>query len=184
MTSPDIPYRLPSSSPTNPSKSDSPTRSIARDTSQINKMSFRLFTYQPTTLLRLGLGVGIGLSAATMHPLSPFRAAPMKCEYAVPQQTGFHKDSGWVVNPAESMGQKQSPKRNGLLNAETMRQISLGSVLGLVAGVGLRAFSKALVVILGMGVVLIEVCISYFPFPLRWICFAIRRYGLWRVILV
>ncbi|KAJ5360395.1 hypothetical protein N7517_009586 [Penicillium concentricum] len=123
-------------------------------------MSFRLFTHQPATLLRLGLGVGLGLSAATMHPLSPFRAAPMKCEYAVPQRTGFSNDAGWAVNPAESAGQKQSPRRNGLLNAETMRQVSLGSVLGLVAGVGLRAFSKALVVILGMGVVLIEYAAS------------------------
>ncbi|KXG49960.1 uncharacterized protein PGRI_059280 [Penicillium griseofulvum] len=145
-------------------------------------MSFRLFTYQPATLLRLGLGVGIGLSAATMHPLSPFRAAPMKCEYAVPQQTGFHKDSGWVVNPAESMGQKQSPKRNGLLNAETMRQISLGSVLGLVAGVGLRAFSKALVVILGMGVVLIEYAASkgYNILPLNRIQKYVKRVDLRR----
>jgi uncharacterized membrane protein (Fun14 family) len=39
-----------------------------------------------------------------------------------------------------------------------MRQISLGSVLGLVAGVGLRAFSRVLVVVLGMGLVLVEVC--------------------------
>ncbi|KAJ5197038.1 hypothetical protein N7449_007517 [Penicillium cf. viridicatum] len=123
-------------------------------------MSFRLFTHQPATLLRLGLGVGIGLSAATMHPLSPFRAAPMQCQYAVPQQS-FNKDSDWAVNPAESVGQKQvRPRRTGLLNAETMRQVSLGSVLGLVAGVGLRAFSKALVVILGMGVVFIEFAAS------------------------
>ncbi|KAJ6132350.1 hypothetical protein N7471_007565 [Penicillium samsonianum] len=124
-------------------------------------MSFRLFTHQPATLLRLGLGVGIGLSAATMHPLSPFRAAPMQCQYAVPQQSSFKKDSEWAVNPAESVEQKQShSRRNGLLNAETMRQVSLGSVLGLVAGVGLRAFSKALVVILGMGVVLVEFAAS------------------------
>ncbi|KAJ5836598.1 hypothetical protein N7447_002624 [Penicillium robsamsonii] len=124
-------------------------------------MSFRLFTHQPATLLRLGLGVGLGLSAATMHPLSPFRAVPMKCEYAVPQKTDFSNDSGWAINPAKSVGQKESPRgRNGLLNAETMRQVSLGSVLGLVAGVGLRAFSKALVVILGMGVVLIEYAAS------------------------
>ncbi|CRL28673.1 FUN14 [Penicillium camemberti] len=123
-------------------------------------MSFRLFTHQPATLLRLGLGVGIGLSAATMHPLSPFRAAPMQCQYAVPQQS-FNKDSNWAVNPAESVGQKQvRPRRTGLLNAETMRQVSLGSVLGLVAGVGLRAFSKALVVILGMGVVFVEFAAS------------------------
>ena len=51
----------------------------------------------------------------------------------------------------------KSRTQSGLLNARTMRQVSLGSVLGLVAGVGLRAFSKALVVILGMGVVLVEV---------------------------
>jgi uncharacterized membrane protein (Fun14 family) len=37
-----------------------------------------------------------------------------------------------------------------------MKQISLGSVLGLVAGVGLRAFSRILVVVIGMGVVFIE----------------------------
>lgn len=125
-------------------------------------MSFRVFTHQPATLLRLGLGIGIGLSAATMHPLSPFRAAPMQCQYAVPQQS-FNKDPNWAVNPVESVGQKQiHSRRIGLLNAETMRQVSLGSVLGLVAGVGLRAFSKALVVILGMGVVLIEVCTSFY----------------------
>ncbi|CAI7603327.1 unnamed protein product [Penicillium glandicola] len=124
-------------------------------------MSFRLFTHQPATLLRLGLGVGIGLSAATVHPLSPFRAAPMQCDYALPPQLGFNKDSGWAVNPAESVEKKQSrSRRNGLLNAETMRQVSLGSVLGLVAGVGLRAFSKALVVILGMAVVLVEYAAS------------------------
>ncbi|EKV12546.1 FUN14 [Penicillium digitatum] len=123
-------------------------------------MSFRVFTHQPATLLRLGLGIGIGLSAATMHPLSPFRAAPMQCQYAVPQQS-FNKDPNWAVNPVESVGQKQiHSRRIGLLNAETMRQVSLGSVLGLVAGVGLRAFSKALVVILGMGVVLIEFAAS------------------------
>lgn len=144
-------------------------------------MSFRLFTQQPATLLRLGLGVGIGLSAATMHPLSPFRAAPMQCQYAVPQQS-FSKDSEWAVNPAESVGQKQvRPRRTGLLNAETMRQVSLGSVLGLVAGVGLRAFSRALVVILGMGVVLVEVCISFYHglgLSISFVeCLAIRGYG-------
>lgn len=172
-----------SSSPTtNPSKSDSPTPSIARETSKTDTMSFRLFTHQPATLLRLGLGVGIGLSAATMHPLSPFRAAPMQCQYAVPRQSSFTKDSEWTVNPAESVGQKQShSKRNGLLNAETMRQVSLGSVLGLVAGVGLRAFSKALVVILGMGVVLVEVCISFCRRlgAFHWLCFLFRCPRLW-----
>ncbi|KAJ5865324.1 uncharacterized protein N7529_007240 [Penicillium soppii] len=122
-------------------------------------MAFRLFTHQPTTLLRLGLGVGIGLSAATLHPLSPFRAAPMLCDYAAPhpQQSTLNKDPGWAVNSESA--QKSRP-RTGLLNPQTMRQVSLGSVLGLVAGVGLRAFSKALVVILGMGVVFVEFAAS------------------------
>ncbi|CAG8422241.1 unnamed protein product [Penicillium salamii] len=120
-------------------------------------MAFRLFT-PSSSILRLGLGVGIGLSAATMHPLSPFRAAPMLCDYAspLPQQSTFKKEPEWAVE-GKPAGKSS---RTGLLNAESMRQVSLGSVLGLVAGVGLRAFSKALVVLLGMGVVLVEYAAS------------------------
>jgi hypothetical protein len=120
-------------------------------------MAFHLFS-PPSTLLRLGLGLGIGLSAATLHPLSPFRAAPMRCEYSAPySRTGGQAsaETGWAVNPNDPSLQKQA--KNAFLTPENMRQISLGSVLGLVAGVGLRAFSKVLVVVLGMGVVLVEV---------------------------
>lgn len=59
---------------------------------------------------------------------------------------------------------KQGTTRNsnhttggGILTASNMRQVSLGSVLGLVVGVGLRAFSRVLVVLLGMGIVAVEV---------------------------
>ncbi|CAG7926757.1 unnamed protein product [Penicillium olsonii] len=119
-------------------------------------MAFRIFT-PSSSILRLGLGVGIGLSAATMHPLSPFRAAPMLCDYAspLPQQSTFQKEPELAIG-----GKPTKQSRTGILNAENMRQVSLGSVLGLVAGVGLRAFSKALVVILGMGVVLVEYAAS------------------------
>jgi uncharacterized membrane protein (Fun14 family) len=41
-----------------------------------------------------------------------------------------------------------------------MRQVSLGSVLGLVVGVGLRAFSRVLVVLFGMGIIAVEVSFS------------------------
>ncbi|KAJ6070190.1 hypothetical protein N7467_010329 [Penicillium canescens] len=130
-------------------------------------MSFKLFTHQPSTLLRLGLSLSIGLSAATLHPTSPFRAAPLQCQYAAPS-TGealFNKEtgSGWTITngASESMAQKQGQSaRTGLLTAEGMRQVSLGCVLGLVAGVGLRAFSRALVVIFGLGVVLVEYAAS------------------------
>ncbi|KAJ5689427.1 hypothetical protein N7462_003819 [Penicillium macrosclerotiorum] len=126
-------------------------------------MAFPLFS--PPTILRLGLGLGIGLSAATLHPLSPFRAAPMQCQYSAPYyrpETQGNSETGWAVNPNDPLLQKQgrtgigAQARTGFLTRDNMRQISLGSVLGLVAGVGLRAFSKALVVIIGMGVVLVE----------------------------
>jgi hypothetical protein len=138
-------------------------------------MSFKLFTHQPSTLLRLGLSLSIGLGAATLHPTSPFRAAPLQCQYAAPSagEALFNRNtgSGWAINngASEPMAQKQGQSaRTGLLTAEGMRQVSLGCVLGLVAGVGLRAFSKALVLIFGMGIVLVEVCISYALFCSRW----------------
>ncbi|KAF3396455.1 hypothetical protein F1880_006900 [Penicillium rolfsii] len=127
-------------------------------------MAFHFFS-PPSTLLRLGLGLGIGLSAATLHPLSPFRAAPMQCQYSAPYyrtEDQASAETGWTVNANDPTLQKQSrtgiaaQAKNALLTPENMRQISLGSVLGLVAGVGLRAFSKVLVVVLGMGVVVVE----------------------------
>ncbi|KAJ5461628.1 uncharacterized protein N7458_003180 [Penicillium daleae] len=127
-------------------------------------MAFPLFS-PPSTILRLGLGLGIGLSAATLHPLSPFRAAPIQCEYSAPYyrtESQASAETGWAVNPNDPILQKQgrtglaTQAKNALLTPDNMRQISLGSVLGLVAGVGLRAFSKVLVVVLGMGIVLVE----------------------------
>lgn len=127
-------------------------------------MAFQLFS--TPSILRLGLGVGLGISAATLHPFSPFHVAPMQCQYNAPFSQS-NADTPWAVKPEESLLQKKgrttglTQERGGFLTKENMRQVSLGSVLGLVAGVGLRAFSKALVVLLGMGVVLVEVCYSH-----------------------
>ncbi|KAJ5647355.1 hypothetical protein N7490_003727 [Penicillium lividum] len=115
-------------------------------------MAFQLFS---PPILRLGLGLGIGLSAATLHPLSPFRAAPSNANTA-------NAESNWAVKSDHPLLQKQG--RTGIaekakaafLSPDNMRQISMGSVLGLVAGVGLRAFSRVLVVVLGMSIVFIE----------------------------
>ncbi|OOQ85753.1 hypothetical protein PEBR_26043 [Penicillium brasilianum] len=124
-------------------------------------MAFPLFS-PPSTILRLGLGLGIGLSAATLHPLSPFRAAPIRCEYSASNHRTdgpASAETGWAVHPNDPTLQKPgiaTQAKNALLTPDNMRQISLGSVLGLVAGVGLRAFSRVLVVLLGMGLVLVE----------------------------
>ncbi|KAJ5397664.1 hypothetical protein N7509_005777 [Penicillium cosmopolitanum] len=114
-------------------------------------MAFQLFS--TPSILRLGLGVGLGISAATLHPFSPFHVAPMQCQYNAPFSQS-NADTPWAVKPEESLLQKKG-RTTGLT-----QELSLGSVLGLVAGVGLRAFSKALVVLLGMGVVLVEYAAS------------------------
>ncbi|KAJ5908252.1 hypothetical protein N7495_000934 [Penicillium taxi] len=121
-------------------------------------MALPLFS-SPSSVLRLGLGLGIGLSAATLHPLSPFRATPIQCQYAAPSTSQTSSETPWAVYPNDHFAQKQSitsKSRSGFLTASNMRQLSLGSVLGLVAGVGLRAFSRVLVVVLGMGIVFAE----------------------------
>jgi hypothetical protein len=90
----------------------------------------------------------------------------MQCQYSAPYyrtEGQASTETGWTVHPNDPVLQKQgrtgiaAQAKNALLTPDNMRQISLGSVLGLVAGVGLRAFSKVLVVVLGMGVVLVEV---------------------------
>ncbi|KAJ5495166.1 hypothetical protein N7539_000282 [Penicillium diatomitis] len=123
-------------------------------------MAFALFS-PPSTILRLGLGLGIGLSAATLYPQSPFRAAPLRCDWPSSGSGSASRPTAAEINftgrsSSSTEAGIATQAKNALLTPENMRQISLGSVLGLVAGVGLRAFSKVLVVVLGMGVVLVE----------------------------
>lgn len=123
-----------------------------------------LLSRTTTTLLGTGLGVGLSLS---LYPLSPFRAPPMQCQYTAPYyrpESQTSPDSGWAMDAQDPLLRKQGTTRNsnhttggGILTASNMRQVSLGSVLGLVVGVGLRAFSRVLVVLLGMGIVAVEV---------------------------
>ncbi|PYH29794.1 uncharacterized protein BO87DRAFT_380252 [Aspergillus neoniger CBS 115656] len=123
-----------------------------------------LLSRTTTTLLGTGLGVGLSLS---LHPLSPFRAPPMQCQYTAPYyrpESQISPDSGWVMDSQDPLLRKQGTTRNsshntaggGILTASNMRQVSLGSVLGLVVGVGLRAFSRVLVVLLGIGIIAVE----------------------------
>ncbi|KAF7588034.1 hypothetical protein BBP40_006413 [Aspergillus hancockii] len=102
------------------------------------------------------LGIGLGLSLS-LNPLSPFRAAPIQCQYSAPYSRPESPDSSWTMDRNDPSMLKQGTTRSsGILTASNMRQVSLGSVLGLVVGVGLRAFSRVLVVLLGMGVVFVE----------------------------
>lgn len=127
---------------------------------------------RPSAMLGLGLGTSLCLS-----PLSPFRASPMQCQYASPyyRPEGQHQhqaaQTGWgiplddpsLVKQGRTKTSGSSSSNGGLLTARNMRQVSLGSVLGLVAGVGLRAFSRVLAVVIGMGIVFVEVLSILYP---------------------
>ncbi|PYH95355.1 hypothetical protein BO71DRAFT_398140 [Aspergillus ellipticus CBS 707.79] len=107
---------------------------------------------RPTiTLLATATATGLGLGLT----LSTLRASPLQCQYSA-SAPGI-PDQSWTVNSPDPVARKQGSKAaSGFLTPSNMRQISLGSVLGLVVGLGLRAFSRALVVLLGMGIVAVE----------------------------
>lgn len=50
-------------------------------------------------------------------------------------------------------------QQSGGLNPRAVRQISLGSVLGIMAGLGVSVFSKTLAVLIGLGIVCVQVCV-------------------------
>ncbi|RAH81857.1 hypothetical protein BO86DRAFT_362515 [Aspergillus japonicus CBS 114.51] len=108
------------------------------------------FLLSRTTTTLLGTTLGLGLTV--LHPLSPFRAAPLQCQYSAPAGP---PEPNWTVPSSDPAIRKQG-RTGPILTASNMRQVSLGSVLGLVVGVGLRAFSRVLVVLIGMGIVAVE----------------------------
>ncbi|KAL4933127.1 uncharacterized protein BDV17DRAFT_287479 [Aspergillus undulatus] len=116
-------------------------------------MASGLFTLSRTSAV-VGLGLGIGASFS-LHPSSPFRAPPMRCDYAPASS-----QSSWTTTSESPLLTKQNAGTrtggSGIMTASNMRQVSMGSVLGLVVGVGLRAFSRVLVVLLGLGFVAVE----------------------------
>ncbi|OJJ95305.1 hypothetical protein ASPACDRAFT_82145 [Aspergillus aculeatus ATCC 16872] len=111
------------------------------------------FLLSRTTTTLVGTTLGLGLTF-TLHPLSPFRAAPLQCQYSAPSAAGT-SETNWTIPSSDPTLLKQG-RTGPILTASNMRQVSLGSVLGLVVGVGLRAFSRVLVVLIGMGIVAVE----------------------------
>lgn len=112
-------------------------------------------------LSRTSAAVGIGLGLSFSLPsFSPFRSSPMLCQYAAPYyrtDSAAASETGWSIDPNDPLLRKQGRTTNNVSRARTMRQASLGSVLGLLVGVGLRAFSRVFVVLFGIGIVAVEV---------------------------
>ncbi|KAM5442248.1 hypothetical protein MferCBS31731_002622 [Microsporum ferrugineum] len=95
-------------------------------------------------------------------------SSPIRCDYtsgplhpSLPEFTHQHGDP--------SMQQKGS--FGGLITAETARQVSLGSALGVLAGLGLRIFSRTLAFSFGLAIIIIEWAASkgYDILPTSWL---------------
>ncbi|KAK4238592.1 hypothetical protein C8A03DRAFT_33407 [Achaetomium macrosporum] len=90
--------------------------------------------------LPLGLGLGLTTSLVAVH-----RQQPMRFDSVPVTQTRL-RSSG-----------SQDPKRKELLDAETIKQLSGGSLSGFFAGLLVSVFSKTLVLLAGIGMVVIQV---------------------------
>ncbi|OJD26249.1 hypothetical protein ACJ73_02368 [Blastomyces percursus] len=107
--------------------------------------------------------VPLGLSLSLALP----RRQPIFCDFAGPFTTTSH--SQYSSSPV-SKTTSRIRSRSGI-SEKTARQISLGSVLGLLAGLGLRIFSRALVFALGVMILGAEWAASkgYNIVPTRWL---------------
>jgi len=92
------------------------------------------------------IGLGLGLSYATLHSI---QQKPMRLD-----TTSERYGSSYFKNVRTPV------IRNGKLNPGAVRQISSGSIIGLCAGLLISTFSKSLALLVGLGLVVVQVCSS------------------------
>ncbi|KAK2780729.1 hypothetical protein FQN52_002097 [Onygenales sp. PD_12] len=139
-------------------------------------MPFHLLPRLPLArplLLAVPLGIGLGLAAPS--PMSSFfgnqssNRAAVYCDSPAP----FIAGGGGYAQQTQSPLSKtvDAVRSRGGISATAARQISLGSVLGLFVGIGLRIFSRALVFAVGMGILAVQYAASkgYNIVPTRWL---------------
>ncbi|KAI0127511.1 hypothetical protein BJ170DRAFT_375569 [Xylariales sp. AK1849] len=100
------------------------------------------FVLTRTVLRRQALGAGIGLSIGSMLVL---------------RQPKIRMDSRAVPRPTS----RDPAPSNEMLNPEIIKQLSGGSVTGFLTGLVVSVFSRTLVMLLGVSVVLVQVAARY-----------------------
>ncbi|CAJ2505949.1 Uu.00g000790.m01.CDS01 [Anthostomella pinea] len=99
------------------------------------------------------LGAGLGLSLGTGMMLS--RNSKLRFD----SRTVLHAASFSSTDSLGAKGQRDAEK--GVLSAELMRQLSGGSITGFAAGLLVSVFSRTLVLLLGLSVVVVQVASRY-----------------------
>ncbi|KAI1757446.1 hypothetical protein F4782DRAFT_129939 [Xylaria castorea] len=110
----------------------------------------RLLTRQRRQVLAgscLGLSVGTGV--AMRWTTSP------RVRFDSPLSSGFSTTS----SPAFSRGDREEKRET--LNPDLMRQLSGGSVTGFLSGLLVSVFSRTLVLLLGVSVVIVQIAARY-----------------------
>ncbi|EEH23300.1 hypothetical protein PABG_05511 [Paracoccidioides brasiliensis Pb03] len=117
----------------------------------------------PTRPILFAVPLGLALSSAL------FQRQPIHCDAPAPFSAAGHSPSS---SSSSRWFQTAIPVRSrGGISEKTAGQISLGSVLGLLAGIGLRIFSRALVFALGITILGIQWAASkgYNIVPTGWL---------------
>ncbi|KAI9807312.1 MAG: hypothetical protein M1833_000055 [Piccolia ochrophora] len=113
-------------------------------------MAFRILTPLRSPLA-LGLTVTTAFTAHSLLRPSPSRLLYCDTSPAVPKSS-----SGWTY----TRDARTPVVRDGRLNPYSIRQISTGSILGLIGGVAVSVFSKPLALLIGLAVCAVQFAAS------------------------
>jgi hypothetical protein len=115
-------------------------------------------TKRPDTMAFLLPGLRRGLMLSTPFILSaPLIVQTMRRPVLCDGPDPLSKITSDLRN--KYTGEAQTPviKTSGAPNPRAIRQVSMGSVLGVVAGLGVSVFSKPLAILIGLGIVCVQV---------------------------
>ncbi|EGD91548.1 hypothetical protein H112_00645 [Trichophyton rubrum D6] len=95
-------------------------------------------------------------------------SSPIRCDYA---SGPLHPSVSEFTLKHGGPSSQQKTLFGGLITAETARQISLGSALGVLTGLGLRIFLRTLAFSIGLAIIIIEWAASkgYDILPTSWL---------------
>ncbi|KAK3202244.1 hypothetical protein GRF29_161g607985 [Pseudopithomyces chartarum] len=101
--------------------------------------------------LRRGLMLSTPLILSTPLLVQSFKR-PVLCEGPDP----LSKITSDIRNSYAREAQTPIIKTSGAPNPRAIRQISMGSILGVLAGLGVSVFSKPLAILIGLGIVCVQ----------------------------
>lgn len=100
-----------------------------------------------------GLGIGLTSSLLIHRPFSQRNL--LFCDSAI---TGAASPKDWSFNQYKNDAQTPVVKKDGRMNPRAVRQITRGSIAGVICGLAVSVFSKTLALLLGLLVVGVQVC--------------------------